>query len=77
MSPHAGWDIFIRDPGNPIITADDLPYRANSVFNPGAGLVDGETLLLIRVEDLRGISHLLAGAQRGRGDRLAVRCRSR
>lgn len=60
MSPHAGWDIFTRYPDNPIIVADDLPYRANSVFNPGAGLVDGETLLLVRVEDLRGISHLLA-----------------
>ena len=47
-------------PRNPIITVDQLPYRANSVFNPGAGLVGGETLLLIRVEDLRGISHLLA-----------------
>ena len=54
------WDIFNRHPDNPIITVDRLPYRANSVFNPGAGLVAGETLLLIRVEDLRGISHLLA-----------------
>jgi predicted GH43/DUF377 family glycosyl hydrolase len=54
-------DIFTRHPLNPIITVDQLPYRANSVFNPGAGLVGGETLLLIRVEDLRGISHLLAG----------------
>jgi predicted GH43/DUF377 family glycosyl hydrolase len=53
-------DIFTRHPLNPIITADQLPYRANSVFNPGVGLVGGETLLLIRVEDLRGISHLLA-----------------
>ena len=52
-------DIFTRDPRNPIITVDQLPYRANSVFNPGAGLVGGETFLLIRVEDLRGISHLL------------------
>ena len=52
-------DLFTRHPGNPIITVDQLPYRANSVFNPGAGLVGGETLLLIRVEDLRGISHLL------------------
>jgi predicted GH43/DUF377 family glycosyl hydrolase len=51
-------DIFTRHPANPIITADLLPYRANSVFNPGAGSVDGETLLLARVEDLRGISHL-------------------
>ncbi len=57
---HTGWDIFTRHPDNPIITVDQLPYRANSVFNPGAGRVAGETLLLIRVEDLRGISHLLA-----------------
>jgi predicted GH43/DUF377 family glycosyl hydrolase len=61
MSPHAGWDIFTRHPANPIITADSLPYRANSVFNPGAASVNGETLLLIRVEDLRGISHLTVG----------------
>ena len=54
------WDIFTRHPANPIITVDQLPYRANSVFNPGAGLVGGQTLLLLRVEDLRGISHLLA-----------------
>jgi predicted GH43/DUF377 family glycosyl hydrolase len=53
-------DIFTRHPANPIITVDDLPYRANSVFNPGAALVGGETMLLIRVEDLRGISHLIA-----------------
>lgn len=60
MSPYAGWDIFTRHPANPILTADSLPYRANSVFNPGAGHVNGETLLLVRVEDLRGISHLIA-----------------
>jgi predicted GH43/DUF377 family glycosyl hydrolase len=60
MSPYAGWDIFERHPANPILTSDSLPYRANSVFNPGAGRVNGETLLLVRVEDLRGISHLIA-----------------
>jgi len=59
VSGPAAGDIFTRHPRNPIITADDLPYRANSVFNPGAGLVRGDTLLLVRVEDLRGISHLL------------------
>ena len=47
-----------RSAANPILTADDLPYPANSVFNPGAARVDGETVLLLRVEDLRGISHL-------------------
>ena len=60
MSEITPSDIFTRHPSNPIMTADQLPYRANSVFNPGAGLVGGETLLLVRVEDLRGISHLLA-----------------
>jgi beta-1,4-mannooligosaccharide/beta-1,4-mannosyl-N-acetylglucosamine phosphorylase len=50
--------LLIRFAGNPIITAADIPYRANSVFNPGAVTVDGETLLLLRVEDLRGMSHL-------------------
>jgi len=60
MSTVKASEIFTRHPLNPIITADQLPHRANSVFNPGVGLVNGETLLLIRVEDLRGISHLLA-----------------
>jgi len=58
MSPIRPSDIFTRHSANPIITVEQLPYRANSVFNPGAGQVDGETLLLVRVEDLRGISHL-------------------
>ncbi len=50
--------LFTRYEGNPIIKARDLPYRANTVFNPAAALVDGETLLLLRVEDMRGLSHL-------------------
>jgi predicted GH43/DUF377 family glycosyl hydrolase len=50
--------LFTRHPDNPILTADQLPYPANAVFNPGAARVDGETVLLLRVEDLRGISHL-------------------
>lgn len=51
-------ELFTRYPGNPIIQATDLPYTANSVFNAGATLIEGETLLLMRVEDRRGISHL-------------------
>jgi beta-1,2-mannobiose phosphorylase / 1,2-beta-oligomannan phosphorylase len=48
-----------RHPDNPILTAADWPYRANTVFNPGATmLLDGTTLLLCRVEDMRGHSHL-------------------
>ncbi|MEE8640145.1 MAG: glycosidase, partial [bacterium] len=50
--------LFKRYEKNPLLTADHWPYRAHAVFNPGAALVDGETLLLVRVEDLRGFSHL-------------------
>ncbi len=51
-------ELFVRHPANPILTADDWPYPVNAVFNPAAAVVDGETVLLARVEDLRGISHL-------------------
>ena len=51
-------ELFRRHPGNPILSAEDWPYPANSVFNPGAATDDAETVLLARVEDLRGISHL-------------------
>ena len=47
-----------RHAGNPILTADDWPYPVNAVFNPAAARLDGETVLLARVEDRRGISHL-------------------
>jgi predicted GH43/DUF377 family glycosyl hydrolase len=49
---------FTRATHNPILRAGDWPYPVNSVFNAGAVLVDRETLLLVRVEDKRGISHL-------------------
>ena len=58
--PHRQHDLFHRHPDNPILTADDWPYRVNSVFNAGATLIDGQTLLLARVEDRTGISHLCA-----------------
>jgi predicted GH43/DUF377 family glycosyl hydrolase len=41
------------------LTAADWPYPIHSVFNPGATLLpDGTTLLLCRMEDRRGLSHL-------------------
>jgi len=53
--------LFTRCQANPILTAKDWPYPANSVFNAGATrLEDGTTLLLCRVEDLRGHSHFCA-----------------
>jgi predicted GH43/DUF377 family glycosyl hydrolase len=58
MTDPGGDSLFVRVPANPIITPADVPYTANAVFNPGAATVDGETVLLMRVEDKRGISSL-------------------
>ena len=60
MSSHHS-DLFHRHPRNPILTAEQWPYPVSSVFNPGAVMLpDGTTLLLCRVEDRRGHSHLCA-----------------
>lgn len=53
--------LFQRHGANPILSAADWPYPAHTVFNAGATrLKDGTTLLLCRVEDRRGLSHLCA-----------------
>lgn len=50
-----------RNADNPILSARDWPYFVNTVFNCGATkLPSGETLLLCRVEDCSGRSHLCA-----------------
>jgi predicted GH43/DUF377 family glycosyl hydrolase len=62
MSARAGHEeLFHRFGGNPILTAAHWPYPVHTVFNPAAvRLADGTTLLLCRVEDRRGHSHLCA-----------------
>lgn len=61
--------LFHRHPKNPILTAAVWPYPAHTVFNPGATrLVDGTTLLLCRVEDRRGHSHLCSARSRNGED---------
>lgn len=61
VKPHGYEILFQRHPSNPILTAEHWPYPAHTVFNPGATrLRDGSTLLLCRVEDRRGHSHLCA-----------------
>jgi predicted GH43/DUF377 family glycosyl hydrolase len=57
-------ELFRRHPGNPILSVRDWPYAANSVFNAGAAKLNGQTLLLVRVEDRRGISHLTVARSR-------------
>lgn len=61
MTAIQGNRLFRRNDTNPILTAADWPYPIHSVFNAGATLLrDGTTLLLCRVEDRRGMSHLCA-----------------
>ncbi len=53
--------LFTRYGQNPILSREHWPYPINSVFNAAAvRLADGDTLLLCRVEDRRGLSHLCA-----------------
>jgi predicted GH43/DUF377 family glycosyl hydrolase len=57
----ASQSLFTRYSDNPILSRKDWPYPINSVFNAGAvRLPDGDTLLLCRVEDRSGLSHLCA-----------------
>jgi len=51
-------ELFKRYEGNPILTPEIWPYPTSAVFNPGAARLNTETLLLVRVEDMRGFSHL-------------------
>ncbi len=51
-------ELFKRNSKNPIITSKDLPYPAHTIFNPGATIFENNTLLLARVEDRKGFSHL-------------------
>ncbi len=54
-------ELLLRHRHNPILSAADWPYQINSVFNAGAVMLpNGETLLLCRVEDRGGLSHLCA-----------------
>lgn len=66
-------ELFCRAKFNPILSADDWPYAINSVFNPAATrLQDGTTVLLCRVEDRRGISHLTVARSSNGYDRWEI-----
>ncbi len=57
-------ELFQRYSANPILTARDWPYPAHTVFNAGACQMEDETILLVRVEDRRGHSHLTVARSR-------------
>jgi predicted GH43/DUF377 family glycosyl hydrolase len=72
MNHHCS-ELFLRYKSNPILAAADWPYPATSVFNPGATLMpDGTTLLLCRVEDRRGHSHLCVARSANGVDRWQI-----
>ena len=47
-------DLFVRSKANPIIKPSDLPFSVNGVLNPGVAVVNGEVVLLLRIENRRG-----------------------
>jgi predicted GH43/DUF377 family glycosyl hydrolase len=64
LSPSSSDGLFRRHQGNPLLTPHRWPYTVNAVMNAGAALVDGTTVLLCRVEDRRGLSHLTVARSR-------------
>lgn len=52
--------LFRRYPGNPLLEPSRWPYPVNAVMNAGAAEVNGSTVLVCRVEDRRGLSHIAA-----------------
>ncbi|HEY3267162.1 MAG TPA: glycosidase [Armatimonadota bacterium] len=51
-------DLVQRYANNPLLDGKNVPYPCNTIFNAGATTFRGETLLLLRIEDRRGYSHL-------------------
>ncbi len=56
--------LFTRHPGNPLLTPERWPYAINAVMNAGATTVGEDTVLVCRVEDRRGFSHLACARSR-------------
>lgn len=61
---HVHERIFVRFGGGPILTPHDLSFQVNAVLNPGVTEVDGETVLLLRIEDRQGLSHIRVARSR-------------
>lgn len=62
--------LFERHALNPILTVAHVPYAANAVFNPASAVVDGETVILARVE--QPARHLAVARSTNRVDRWTV-----
>ncbi len=56
MPTRVGRDLLHRWERNPIITPRDVPYRCNTVFNGTPVKLNGEYLMIVRVEGQQGYS---------------------
>jgi beta-1,4-mannooligosaccharide/beta-1,4-mannosyl-N-acetylglucosamine phosphorylase len=50
--------IFTRRSDKPLLSPDDLSLDVDAVFNPGVAEIDGEVVLLLRIEDRQGLSEI-------------------
>src|ERR1700712_1054915 len=60
----AGDGLFERARGNPLLTPERWPYRINAVMSAAATVRGDAAVLLCRVEDRRGFSHLTIARSR-------------
>ena len=56
--------VFHRCQTNPVLSPEDLSFRALAVLNPGAAEVDGEVILLPRAESADGFSDIYVARSR-------------
>jgi beta-1,4-mannooligosaccharide/beta-1,4-mannosyl-N-acetylglucosamine phosphorylase len=56
--------VFTRHGRGPLLTPDQLPIEADAVFNPAVAEVDGEVVLLLRIEDRQGLSQIRVARSR-------------
>jgi len=56
MAVMHGRDLLHRYEGNPILTVRNIPYRCNTVFNGSPVKLNGEYIILLRVEGQQGYS---------------------
>ena len=64
MALRRGRDLLHRWERNPIITPRDVPYRCNTVFNGTPVKLDGEYLMVVRVEGQQGYSYFALARSR-------------
>ena len=58
MDGSTGRDVVRRWTDNPIIAIEDVPFRCGDIWNAGVARLDGQYVLLITIETLRGLTQI-------------------